>query len=160
LRKHPDQSGRVFLKKTLLKKVWDYFQETGTRIERSDFGIVNLTKQGTRDSIYHGIGREKISAFIAVPDIIRNGKIFTKTKNYKNRGYDSTLLLAPILIGADRYIAVLAIKHNNHNGVNTYYLHEVEKESDLKKELQTDTRAAEAPRSIIAKYFADNQPVQ
>jgi len=29
-----------------------------------------------------------------------------------------------------------------------------------KKELQTDTRAAEAPRSIIAKHFADNQPVQ
>ncbi|GBR72782.1 putative phage protein p10 [Candidatus Termititenax aidoneus] len=140
-------------KKELVAKVWGYFQKTGTQIERSDFGTINLTKQGTRDSVYHGIGREKISAFVAVPEIIKNGKIFSQEKNYKGRMYDAALLVAPIEIAGEKYIATLVVK--TRNGFSTYYLHEVEKESELKKELLTDTRAAEAHESIIAKNLRE-----
>ena len=151
-------SGEEFKKSEidLVTQVEEYFKSIGGHIEREGIGVIDLTRQGIRSSIAHGIGREKAAAFKAIPDIIKNGKIIDYQTNWKGRGFNTYVIDAPIKIGSKDYIAEVIIEQNKSKR-NEYYLHEVEVKEKAQSAFKTATErsAPQASKLIIAKKLED-----
>lgn len=82
----------------------------------------------------HGIGALKDAAFYAVSVVIQKGKVFDRQKNWKECGYDTCCLAAPVTIAEKEYICQVVVKLFKDR--NQFYLHEVE----LKEILPTEGR--------------------
>lgn len=109
-------------KTDLVTQVTGYFDEIGGYIN-TEYGKIELTKNGVKSSLGHGIGRNKAIAFKAVPAVLEEGKIIDFQKNWKNRGYDTAVFAAPIKIeNKDYFMAAVIVVETERN---SYYLHEV-----------------------------------
>lgn len=85
-----------------------------------------LDERSVKDSIAHGIGRNKAIAFAAVPEIIRDGAIIDRQENWKGRGYGSVTFAAPIEIAREGYVGVVVANEVTlSDGSHRFYLHEV-----------------------------------
>ncbi len=111
----------------LSDQIADFFAGLGNRVTRLGFGDVALTRKGARDSIMHGISRNKAIAFSAVPDVIENGQVIDEQQNWKGRGYDSVTFGGRIRIGGQDYNMGVIVRKTGENSPNAgrYYLHEV-----------------------------------
>jgi 4-hydroxy-3-methylbut-2-enyl diphosphate reductase len=141
----------------LITQVEGFYKSIGGRAEREDLGTVYLDRQGIRSSIAHGIGRNKVIAFMAVPDIIVKGVMVDYQRNWKNRGYNTCVIDGPFTIKDEDFIGEVIIEQNQQ-GRLTCYLHEVEKKSKLRGVFKTGTEPSTpegASRLIIAKKLAE-----
>ena len=136
----------------LITQVDQYFKSFDRKIERKGFGIINLTRQGIRSSIAHGIGRKKAVAFAAVPDVITYGKIIEHQVNWKGRGYDTYVIDAPVMIGDIDYIVEVII--NQDKDGQRFYLHEVEVKEKAQSAFKTgmDTSAPQALKKAQSAF--------
>ena len=118
-------TGNEFQKgeKNLVEQVGDFFRSLGNKVFRTGLGEVRLDERGVKDSMGHGIGRRKATAFAAVPQIIANGTEIDYQQNWKERGYDTRVFAAPIKVGENEtnYVAAVITQGTD----NRYYLHEV-----------------------------------
>ena len=150
-------TGREFQKDgvRLTDKVSAYFNSIGNVAHNEELGDVVLNLEGIRDSIAHGVGRQKAAAFMAVKDVIEKGFIFNRETNWKNRNYDSAVIIAPISINNIDYICEVVITRKPNE--NRFYLHEVEIKETLEKAFKTPTegRASQASKLIIGKHLAE-----
>jgi hypothetical protein len=145
----------------LYQEVADFFAERyGGKVENPILGEVKLNKAAVKSSASHGLGRNKVMAFMAVPEVIKSGKIFDYQKNWKERRYDTWVLAAPILIKGKKYVCeVIIIDTGEHK---RFYLHEVTPIEDVVTTIQDpypgveQSRPAGPVRSIlIQRYFED-----
>ncbi|MDR1217497.1 MAG: hypothetical protein LBJ99_02800, partial [Oscillospiraceae bacterium] len=111
--------------KTLATEVAAYYDKLGGSVNNPDIGEISLTRRGAKDSIAHGIGNEKATAFAAVPDVLRKGKIISAEENWKGRGYDSFLIAAPVTIAGKQYFEGVVVKATPSMGTQRFYVHEV-----------------------------------
>ncbi|MDR3173516.1 MAG: hypothetical protein LBU19_04630, partial [Treponema sp.] len=135
--------------KNFVDKIYNLFvQNKTTQVMRGDWKI-NLSKSGIRASRQKGLSTSKINAFAALPEIITQGIITDVNRNWKNRGYDSYFINAPLKIGDGEYIAEVIINHGK-DGIGNFYLHEVEEKSKLRGVKQTgmDTRTPEGASKL------------
>lgn len=136
----------------LTDKVPAYYQEKyGGKVANKEIGEVMLDLEGVQDDIGHHLSKLKCCAFAAVPEVVMNGKIFDRQKNWKKRGYDSYVIIAPVKIGTQRYIEEVVVKRNNKR--QGFYLHEVEIKKRLEDFIKTHTEVGHLPTSrlIIAQ---------
>ncbi len=87
----------------LVTQVDNYFKEFGESVYNAELGDVSINKNGAKSSLGYGIGRNKAIAYAAVPAVIQHGKIIDYQVNWKNRGYDTVALAAPVTIKGDPY---------------------------------------------------------
>lgn len=131
-------TGKEFAKSEipLTEKVARFYAENyGGKVERDGVGTVLLDERSVKDSIAHGIGRNKAVAFAAVPDIIKNGAIIDRQDNWKGRGYGSVTFAAPLEIGGKGYVGiVVANEVTLSDGSHRFYLHEVALQKNLLSE--------------------------
>ena len=114
----------------LVNGLYKYYGDNyGGKVQRHGIGDIYFTKKGLRSDVGHGIGREKIAAFVAVPDILTKGKILRISPNWKGRGYRSFVIGAPIEIADKRYLAIAIVNEvaekNRGTTHGNFYLHEV-----------------------------------
>ncbi len=126
-------NGEEFKKgeKDLITQVDEYFATFDHSVVNSILGDVDITARGAKDSISHGIGRNKAMAFAAVPSVIKNGQIIDYQINWKNRGYDTVVLAAPITVkGVPYYEGVIVLRDSK---TQRFYVHEIitEKRTDM-----------------------------
>ena len=107
----------------LIQAVSEFFYSVGNAVENEELGRVILQKRGIKDDISHGIGQEKAAAFMAVPDVLKCGKVVDYRENWKGRGYDTAIVAAPIKISGEDYITGVCVKRTS--GENKFYVHEV-----------------------------------
>ncbi len=140
----------------LVTQVSQFFESVGGKVEREGLGEVELTRRGVKDSLSHGIGRAKAAAFMAVPDVIKHGKIIDRQTNWKGRGYGTYVIDAPISIGKTEYIMEVIVEQSLH-GSNKHYLHEVEIKEKARSVFKTATERStlQAPKLIITKKLGD-----
>lgn len=120
-----EMDGSEFSKGTvgIFDQVAEFFNSIGNKVTNSILGDVVIDRRGVKDSVSHGLGRNKAIAFKAVPDVIQNGKIIDYQKNWKGRGYDTVVLAAPVTIkGEPYYEGVVLIRPQDNQ---RFYLHEV-----------------------------------
>lgn len=103
--------------------------------DNAEIGRVRITRTGIHDSLAKGAGRMKIAAFNAIPDIISKGRVVSREANWKERGYDTATIAAPISIGGKVHVALVVVRQYGNND-NNFYLHEVGLLEDLKKETE------------------------
>lgn len=106
----------------LVTQVSDYFKSIGNKVE-SKYGTIVLNRTGVKSSVSHGIGRKKAVAFMAVPDVIKNGRIIDYTDNYKNSKKDRAVFAAPLSISGEEYYLAAVVEIDKYK--NSFYLHEV-----------------------------------
>ena len=118
-------SGEEFAKgeKDLITQVEEFFAQMGNSAHNQQLGDVILDRRGIKSDIAHGIGRKKAAAFAAVPDVISKGLIVDYQQNWKDRGYDTAVLAAPVTIGEEDHIAAVILTRSNQT--NRFYVHEV-----------------------------------
>lgn len=128
-------------------QVAEFFASLGNKVTRLGFGDIALTKRGAKDSIMHGMSRNKAIAFSAVPAVIENGVVIDEQANWKGRGWDSVTFGGKIQIGEQTYdMGVIVRKYGNESpNYGRYYLHEV---------LLTDEDGATVP--INARTLSGN----
>jgi len=134
-------TGNEFQKEnvSLSKRVSEYYaKEYGGVVSTATLGNIILAEDGIKASISHGLGRIKASAFMAVPDVLKNGRIFSEIEDYKGRGYTSLVVAAPLIIGNEEYIAEVVVNKSKGNK-SEYYLHEVDIKRKLSDEPLQDT---------------------
>jgi hypothetical protein len=110
--------------KTLREQVNEFFDSIGNKVN-SVFGEVILDNRAFKNDIAHGVGREKIAAFKALPQILKKGIEVLPMGSYKeNPNIKSGMIAAPINISEKEYIAIAVIRKKDENN-NRLYLHEV-----------------------------------
>lgn len=107
----------------VIKTVAEFFDSIGNTAENEELGSIVLQRRGVKNDIAHGIGREKAAAFMAVPDVLKHGKVVDYQGNWKGRGYDTAIIAAPIQISGEDYFAGVCVK--SVSGENKFYVHEV-----------------------------------
>lgn len=112
----------------LITQVEGFFAEQGNRAYNPQLGEVVLDRRGVKSDIGHGIGRKKAAAFAAVPEVIAQGQVVDYQRNWKDRGYDTAVIAAPIQIGGQPYLAGVVVIRSRLT--NRFYLHEVLAEND------------------------------
>lgn len=100
-----------------------YFSKIGNSVHHALLGDIVLDRRGIKDDIAHGIGRRKAAAFMAIPKVIRNGKIVDIQYGWKGRSYDTVILAAPIKIGTESYLMGVVVNKNVET--DRLYVHEV-----------------------------------
>lgn len=105
-------------------RILSFVSDMGGKVTRPGFGDVLFSRAKIKSSLLgHGMSKTKISAFAAVPAVIKNGQQIDYQQNWKGRTYDSYIFAAPVsFAGRNSYLAVVVNKDNNSN---RYYLHEV-----------------------------------
>ncbi|HJB64734.1 MAG TPA: hypothetical protein H9768_00415 [Candidatus Mailhella merdavium] len=131
-----------------------YFREYGGSVLNRELGRVILDKEGVKASLGHGMGRMKAAAYAAVPEIIRKGVVYNRAENWKNRGYDTAVIIAPVEIKGELYVGeVVVVRRPNKTN---FYLHEVALKKGLLEEFKTPTEGSSPKaRLIIAQHFED-----
>ena len=116
-----------------------YMNKYNGQVERDGFGIVELSKEGVKDSLAHGIGRLKSAAFAAVLEIIKKGVVADYRTNWKGRGKDTYLIAAPVKIGSSGYAGIVVVTQSKVK--NKFYLHEVILQKNLRNRFKTGTES-------------------
>lgn len=125
----------------ITEKVAKFYKENyDNQVARDGVGTVVLDARSVKDSIAHGLGRNKAAAFAAVPDVIKSGIEIDRQSNWKGRGYDSVTIAAPISINGEGCVAVVVLTQSLNS--NRFYLHEVALQKNLQDEgFKTGTKA-------------------
>ncbi|MGP1471874.1 MAG: hypothetical protein ACTTJE_09905, partial [Schwartzia sp. (in: firmicutes)] len=87
-----------------------YAENFNGSVSHPELGEVKLDLEGVKDSLGHGMGREKAAAYAAVPYIIQHGIVYDRQSNWKQRGFDTAVIIAPIEIGGERYAGEVVVK--------------------------------------------------
>lgn len=79
-------------------QVTAYFDSLGGIVHNSQLGDIEISRRGVKDSMAHGIRRKKSAAFAVVPEVLTQGEIIDYQPNWKNRGYETCVIAAPLTI--------------------------------------------------------------
>ena len=107
----------------LTTQVAEFFKANGSVVVNEQVGSIVMDRRSAKDDIAHGIGRKKAAAFAAVPDVLRNGKVIDFQENWKNRGYQTAVIAAPINMDGEGYLMGAVIRRES--GDARFYVHEV-----------------------------------
>ena len=153
-----DLTGQEFQKseESLVDRVTAFYQrQYGGTANSPSLGAVRLDRRSVKDSLGHGIGSRKAAAFAAVHDVIEKGMAFDVQENWKNRGYGTVVIAAPIRIAQEPYVCEVVVKSEREG--KAFYLHEVNLTEKIADTIKTATGAAASAivarptRSILAE---------
>ncbi|MDR1342465.1 MAG: hypothetical protein LBK18_04310 [Prevotellaceae bacterium] len=107
------------------QQVKDFYDSIKNRVN-SVFGEVILDNQAVKDDFGHGIGKNKMVAFSAVPNVLERGISILNLDYYKaiDPKIKSGMIAAPITIKGEEFIAVCLVRQNKEDR-NRLYVHEV-----------------------------------
>ncbi len=95
------------------------------RVDNPELGEVLLNKRGVKDSMTHGMRRNEAFGFAAVPEIVKEGKIFDRQPNWKGRSWDSYVMAAPVEVAGRPHIGEV-IARSRGDGGQKLYVHNIE----------------------------------
>lgn len=124
--------------KSFKDMVLDYYTEKYGNSVIRDGREVLLDKASIDDSFYHKrkLNRYWVSAYAAVPEVIKNGLSFSYEQNWKGRGYDSELIAAPAILADGVEDIVLVVVTHKEGNPSRFYLHSIIDKKSL-REVQT-----------------------
>ena len=117
--------------KTLIEDIAAYYLEKEEgHIERPGIGDILLDEKSVKNSYYHGVGANKITAFAIVPNVLKQGVQIDEQEKWKGRGYDTVMIAAPVSIEGEGYVYSIIVKKTTKNRL---YLHELYLQKNLQE---------------------------
>lgn len=114
--------------KALTEAVLELYESHGNMVHNDVVGDIMLSRRSVKDDIAHGYNEVKAITFKAVPEVLKNGKVLSYQKNWKERGYDTAVIGGKINIAegknAGDYYQICVLKVTDDH--NRMYLHEVQ----------------------------------
>ena len=161
-------SGAEFAKEgvPLTVRVPQWYSERGDALVNAPgIGEVVLDARAVKDSIAHGLSRDKSAAFAAVPEVLRQGILLHKAALKESRQPGSIYFVgAPVELGGKRMIEVVVVKSGPAH--NRMYVHEVALLEPLQTAFKTGAGASfdgalagaksGAIRSLLQAIFSVN----
>lgn len=140
----------------LTDKVTNYYKEKyNYTVYNKILGIIRIDKEGVKDSLAHGMSSKKAAAYKAVGDVLMQGRIINQCDNWKNRGYATFVLVAPVDIANERHVCEVVVKKRTNK--QSFYLHEVEEIKKLVDLFKTPTEGSKPTSSkLIISHLIDN----
>jgi len=109
----------------LEKKIAAFYAQTrNSEVEVSGIGKVRLDLRAVRNSRGHGNQPERLAAFVAVPDILRKGRIIDTQPMRNDARGRFFQVAAPLQIDGHDFIALVQIRAP-HEGITRIYVHQV-----------------------------------
>jgi len=109
----------------------------------SDIGLVRLDLRAVRNSQWHGNQPERLAAFVAVPEILKKGRIIDASPMRDEPAGQFFQIAAPIRISGEEFIAVAQVKSPPPpKGLIRLYVHQVFSKEKLRQ--PSDLRATAA----------------
>ena len=106
----------------LKQRVSDLFESWGNSIDTKKFGSIALTPSSINSDFRHGTTRNKLTAYAAIPSVLKNGVVIDVFK--KNKGeVDRIVIAAPITISNAPFFMGVMIQRSART--NRLYLHDV-----------------------------------
>ena len=107
---------------TVMEQALKVFNEAGGTVYNSQLGDVILNKRGVKSDMPMAWGR-KNRCFRSGTKCYSEWKSGGFQENWKDRGYDTAVIAAPITIDGEAYMAGVVLKRSN--SMNRFYVHEV-----------------------------------
>jgi len=82
----------VFKSNNKSSDVYNYFKSIGGKATNPEIGIVELNKTGSKSTLFHGFGKEKLASIFGIREVIESGTIINHIENYKNKNYDRYII--------------------------------------------------------------------
>lgn len=122
-----DLTGNEFSRngEPVIDRVDAFFAKHGNSVYNEELGDIDMVHSSIHDDLSHGKGYDKITAFAAIPDVLKHGHVVEYSSNWKDRGYDTALVAAPITIGGEPYFAGCRVMRKVNDNSQRYYIHEV-----------------------------------
>ncbi|MBE6641923.1 MAG: hypothetical protein E7619_10115 [Ruminococcaceae bacterium] len=118
-----DVNYRSMSKKDLHGKISEVFKKLGYKVERENFGVINIgEKQIAKSLNYIGTDAEKAAMF-AIPNVLKRGEIISGHNDHKGRKYDTITIGAKININGSP--AIVGAVVTEIDGKNKYRVHRV-----------------------------------
>ena len=142
-----------------------FFEAQGV-VHNKEIGDVTLDKRGSHNLIGHNnrLSGKMRSSIAAIPSVIAHGNVVSNIENYKNRGSNNIVLVAPIEIknntksrnmNRDIYdLYYMAVAINDVGEIKQYWNHKVreKKNSDMQtrlhKELTGKTQSLSSTETV------------
>lgn len=105
----------------LFDNVTAFFNSLGNNVYSDVFGDVALTRSSARSDIRHGLTKNKITSFAAIPEVIKNGTVIDYFK--KGSDLERIVVAAPISISDERYYMGVMLQRDKSS--QRLYLHDV-----------------------------------
>ena len=105
----------------LFDKVTAFFNSLGNNVYSDVFGDVALTRSSARSDIRHGLTKNKITSFAAIPEVIKNGTVIDYFK--KDSNLERIVVAAPISISDEKYYMGVMLQRDKSS--QRLYLHDV-----------------------------------
>lgn len=109
-------------KKDLKKFVVSEFKKIGFKVERQNFGIVEIGEKQIDKSLDYVNTEAEKAALLAVPKVIKRGTLITERDDHKGRAYDTLTIAAPVSINGVRGNMGVVIRMT---GKNRYHTHRI-----------------------------------
>ncbi len=109
-------------KTTLKDKVVSFFDSFNNKVETQEIGTVAVVKSSFNDDKGHGLTRNKIISFKAIPDVLRSGRVINVYKP-EGKPYIRITLAAPIYIEEEKYYMGVMVQKDKQS--NRMYLHDI-----------------------------------
>ena len=110
-------------KKQLHEKVSDKFKSIGYKVERQNFGIIEIGEKQIDKSINYINTEGEKAALLAIPSVLKRGIVVDGHDNHKNRDYDTITIAAPIEVNGTRGIVGAVV--TKIEGKNKYRVHRI-----------------------------------
>jgi hypothetical protein len=84
-------------KKTLHEKISEVFKSIGYKVDRKNFGVIEIGEKQIDKSINYLNTEGEKAALFAIPAVLKRGKEISGHPDHKGRGYDTVTIAAKIL---------------------------------------------------------------
>lgn len=107
---------------TLSNRVVAFFDSVGNKAIHKELGEIALTKSSFRDDKAHGLTRNKVVSFMAVPQVIEHGHVIDIYQP-EGKPYERITIAAPITIGEQKYYVGVMVQRDHQS--QRMYLHDI-----------------------------------
>jgi len=114
----PDMTG--WNKKKQKTWVLDNLKYTGYKVDVMDFGVIEFGANQIDMSLEYLNTDAEVSAFLAVPRVLKRGKLIARHEDHKVRGFGTVTFAAPVEINGERGNMAIVVKRLGRNLYKTH----------------------------------------
>ncbi len=102
-------------KEAMRNRVIKKFQQLGGKIDRKNFGIIEIGESDVNTSSNYVETEAEIAAWLTVPRVLKRGILIHSKDNHKDRGHPTFTIAAPVTINGARGIVGVVVKKTGRN---------------------------------------------